>query len=215
MVFKKYYHCLKFFKIFFSSYSYYKTFNYKCFYETGPISQSHKNASRLHPGEVGLCGDRAAIEMRHADRSAPVPENGQPTGAVYYNMRPESMVQWPGKPDSKIQHQRRHVMQVLPPVPILTEPAVGPVTGLPIDDNEHVFVFRLGKREDEPDEMARLQIEMRLPKRKPVDRKNTSTQFLVTDVHTTGGSNKNKNNAKDKKKDSKKSKSKKSQKAKK
>lgn len=151
---------------------------------------------------------------RHVDQSTPVPKDSRPTGAVYYNMRPESMIQWSGKPDRKIQHQRRHVMQVLPPIPLLTEPAVGPVTGLPINDNEHVFVFRLGKRQDEPDEMARLQIELRLPKRKPVDRKNTGTQFLVTDVHPTGGSkNNNKKdmnkNTKNKKKGSKKSKLKK------
>lgn len=130
-------------------------------------------------------------------------EDGQPTGAVYYNMRPE--VQWSGKSNSKFQNQHRHIKQVLPPVSLLTKPVVGPVTGLPIDDNEHVFVFRLGKRQDEPDEMARLQIEMRLPKRKPVERTNTSTQFLGSDMHPAGSSkNKNKNNKN--KKDSKKSK---------
>jgi len=37
---------------------------------------------------------------------------------------------------------------------------LGPVTGLPVSDDEHVFILRLDKRSGEPDERSRLQIEV-------------------------------------------------------
>lgn len=56
---------------------------------------------------------------------------------------------------------RKHVMEMLP---ASVKPKFGPVTGLPVSDDEHVFVLWLGKRPGEPDEKARLQIEVRVPK---------------------------------------------------
>lgn len=150
---------------------------------------------RLFPGEVGLRGDRATFHLGRAGpaagQQAQVAENGRPAGAVYYNMRPAAAVTVPssarqgGKQQQVVATQppqRRHVMQVLPPMPASTEPAVGPVTGLPIGGDEHVFVLRLGKRYDEPDEKARLQIEVRLPKQREPVNVDADTQFLETDL---------------------------------
>lgn len=160
---------------------------------------------RLFPGEVGLRGDRATF---HLGRAGPAPasaagqpsltlDNKKPTGAVYYNMRPMTVMQSlsSSKPGGKQQQaaaaaavaaaqqpQRKHVMQVLPAVPASTEQAVGPVTGLPIAGDEHVFVLRLGKRYNEPDEKARLQIEVRLPKQKEPVSTDVDTQYMNNDV---------------------------------
>lgn len=167
---------------------------------------------RLFPGEVGLRGDRATF---HLGRAGPAPasaagqpsltpDNGKPTGAVYYNMRPMTVVPSlsSGKPGGKQQQaaaaaaqqpQRKHVMQVLPAVPASTEQAVGPVTGLPIAGDEHVFVLRLGKRYNEPDEKARLQIEVRLPKQREPVSTDVDTQYMDKDVLTTKVVSKKKN----------------------
>jgi len=63
--------------------------------------------------------------------------------------------------DQLVFSDRKHVMEVLP---VSKKPTLGPVTGLPVSDDEHVFVLWLGKRPGEPDERARLQIEVRVPK---------------------------------------------------
>lgn len=93
-------------------------------------------------------------------------------------------------------------MQVLPALPASTKPAVGPVTGLPIASDEHVFVMRLGKRHDEPDEKARLQIEVRMPKKKDhVVQESSGTQFLEEELLPAGEMSKS--NKKGKKSDKK------------
>jgi len=63
--------------------------------------------------------------------------------------------------DQQSAKDRKHVMEMLPAT---AKPTLGPVTGLPVSDDEHVFVLWLGKRPGEPDEKARLQIEVRVPK---------------------------------------------------
>ncbi|XP_003240749.1 uncharacterized protein LOC100573964 [Acyrthosiphon pisum] len=63
--------------------------------------------------------------------------------------------------DQQLAKDRKHVMEKLP---ASVKPTLGPVTGLPVSDDEHVFVLWLGKRPGEPDEKARLQIEVRVPK---------------------------------------------------
>jgi len=75
----------------------------------------------------------------------------------------------------------------LPAVPVSANNlAVGPVTGLPVDDKEHVFVLRLSKAYENPTDVACLQVEMRLPN-PPSDIKHmdAETQFLNDDVTTT------------------------------
>lgn len=166
--------------------------------------RTDRNAMRLFPGEVGLRGDRATF---HLGRAGPAPssaagqpsltpDNRKPTGAVYYNMRPMTVIPSlsSGKPGGKQQQaaaaaaaaaqqpQRKHVMQMLPALPTSTEQAVGPVTGLPIAGDEHVFVLRLGKRYNEPDEKARLQIEVRLPKQQEPVSTDVDTQYMDNDV---------------------------------
>lgn len=182
--------------------------------------RSDRNAMRLFPGEVGLRGDRATFHLGRAGpvsgQQVQVAENGRSTGAVFYNMRPPAIVaQSSGRQGGKqqaaaMQPQRKHVMQVLPPMPASTEQAVGPVTGLPIGADEHVFVLRLGKRYDEPDEKARLQIEVRLPKQQEPVNVDADTQFLETDLPVaaavTGLKNKDKKSKKGGKKSGKKAK---------
>jgi len=157
--------------------------------------RSDRNAMQLFPGEVGLRGDRATFHLggrnvpTATDQPAPSNEAGRPSGAVYYNMRPPVMVTAPSKKNQSVVQpqlqQRKHVMQVLPSLPVTTEPIVGSVTGLPVGENEHVFVMRVGKRHDEPDEKARLQIEVRMLKQDKPARTNADTQFSEVDVHTT------------------------------
>jgi len=74
---------------------------------------------------------------------------------------------------------RKHVMEMLP---ASVKPTVGPVTGLPVSDDEHVFVLWLGKRPGEPDEKARLQIEVRVPKRMPQPEVVPSEPEVVQEV---------------------------------
>lgn len=133
------------------------------------------NAMLLFPGEVGLRGDRATFHMgQNPERPVATRDDGRPTGAVYYNVKPAA---------GRQKTARKHVMQVLPALPASANPVVGPVTGLPVTENETVFVLRLGKRyEEEPDEKARLQIEMRLPKQPYKGLEEAGTQFLQEDV---------------------------------
>lgn len=156
--------------------------------------RSDRDAMRLLPGDVGLRGDRATFHLGPGSTQLiPLAKDGLPTGAVYYNMQPgaPAVVAVPGKGSRKNQksqqlpqRQRKHVMQKFPSVPMSTELTFGPVTGMPINDDEHVFVFRLGKRHDEPDEKARLQIEMRLPKISCTSQTEVHTQVLATDAPT-------------------------------
>lgn len=175
--------------------------------------RADRNAMRLFPGEVGLRGDRATFHLGRAgpvagQQAPPAAENGRPAGAVYYNMRPPAAIaptaSGGGRPGGKqqpaaMQPQRKHVMQVLPALPASTEPAVGPVTGLPIGGDEHVFVLRLGKRYDEPDEKARLQIEVRLPKQQEPGNVDADTQFAETDLPAAAAADKTKKAKKGKK----------------
>lgn len=73
---------------------------------------------------------------------------------------------------------KNHVMQMLPALPASKGVAVGPVTGLPVGSDEHVFTMWLDKRDDEPDEKARLQIEVRLPKDRGSVIANAGTQCV-------------------------------------
>lgn len=135
---------------------------------------------RLMPGEVGLRGDRATFSLGRDDG---LTHGGYGTdgGAVYYNIQPTTLPPAAGlpaapsnvrgghshvRPTSPDQspRDRKHVMEMLPAT---AKPTLGPVTGLPVSDDEHVFVLWLGKRPGEPDEKARLQIEVRVPKRPP------------------------------------------------
>lgn len=150
-----------------------------------------RNAMRLMPGEVGLRGNRATFHLgRGLEKSGqpvPVGEDGRPTGAVYYNLQlPVTKPITPiGKKSGKAQEslvERKHVVQMLPAIPASTEPAIGPVTGLPVADNEHLFVFRMGKRYNESDDKARLQIEMRMPKKRDPVFVDAATQFLESDI---------------------------------
>lgn len=138
-------------------------------------TRKDRHTIRLKPGEIGLRGDRATVHLGVGETAAKgakpkTNRDGRPTGAMYYQMRP-------GMDDYM---QRDHVIQVLPTLPATSNRVVGPVTGLPIDEDEDVFVLRLGKRYNNPNDMSRLQIEVRLPKEleKPMD---VCTQFQDED----------------------------------
>ncbi|XP_027837828.2 uncharacterized protein LOC114120194 [Aphis gossypii] len=81
--------------------------------------------------------------------------------------------------DQPLSNERKHVMEVLPKS---VKPKLGPVTGLPVSDDEHVFVLWLGKRPGEPDEKARLQIEVRVPKWVPEPEEGTSETMLTEEL---------------------------------
>ncbi|VVC26886.1 Hypothetical protein CINCED_3A014143 [Cinara cedri] len=153
--------------------------------------RTDQNAMVLLPGEVGLRGDRATFYLGSSDgQTAPIPDDSQSAGAVYYNIRPTqppaTVTAGRGPAKSVIPPNppkpRKHVMQMLPVLPKSTKPAVGPVTGLPISEDEHVFVIRLGKRHNEPDEKARLQIEMRMPKIKIPVTTEVPSQYMESDL---------------------------------
>ncbi|XP_025207290.1 uncharacterized protein LOC112603085 [Melanaphis sacchari] len=81
--------------------------------------------------------------------------------------------------EQPLSNERKHVMEVLPKS---VKPKLGPVTGLPVSDDEHVFVLWLGKRPGEPDEKARLQIEVRVPKWVPDSEEETSETMLAEEL---------------------------------
>jgi len=154
--------------------------------------QSDRNAIRLLPGEVGLRGDRAtfhlggrclsAVTSTTTNQQLSLDENGRPTGSLYYNMRPPVMSMPPGMKYQQHLQQHKNLVKVLPSMPVSNEQNVGPVTGMPISDDEHVFMVRLGKQYDDSDDKARLQIEVRLPKQNRPTKTNADTQFLEADV---------------------------------
>lgn len=150
--------------------------------------QSDRENIRLLPGQVGLQGDRATFHLgQGASQLIPLAKDGRPTGTVFYNMQPVAApIGVAGRSDSKNQQpQRKHVMQVLPGLPLSsTDASVGPVTGMPIGNDEHVFLLRLGKQYEDPDEKTRLQIEVRLPKNSSPSQTETHTQCLPTDLLT-------------------------------
>ncbi|XP_050535108.1 uncharacterized protein LOC126902126 [Daktulosphaira vitifoliae] len=131
---------------------------------------------QLKPGEVGLRGDRATFHMGYKPRQSFQIVDGKPAGAVYYNL-----------PAVDKNRARKHVVQVLPALPGNSMALVGPVTGLPITDDEDVFVLRMGKRYEEPDEKAKIQVEVRLPKKKneQLPPQVQETQYLVADLGVT------------------------------
>lgn len=164
---------------------------------TGP------NMIRLLPGQVGVAGDRATFHLGH------VATRRKTIGAVVStnedNMPstgPMTVVVDRPTATKYINVQRKRAMQVLPAVPVSANRlAVGPVTGLPVDDEEHVFVLRLSKAYESPDDVACLQVEMRLPNPPAVTKRtDVETQFLETDVvaasGTTGGKKKSKKSSK-------------------
>lgn len=159
----------------------------------------------LMPGEVGLRGDRATFHLGQSPgQPVSMAKNGRPSAATYYNVRPtgppvSAMAAGRGAQPPK---QRRHAMQVLPELPASADRAVGPVTGLPIAGDEHVFVIKLGKQYDEQDDMVNLQVEVRLPKQRDPVQTDTGTQFLASDVkpaQSTKAGKKGKKGKKDKK----------------
>ncbi|XP_025198864.1 uncharacterized protein LOC112597140, partial [Melanaphis sacchari] len=156
------------------------------------VDRSSPNMIRLLPGQVGVAGDRATFHLgqtmaRKRTRSAKattIEKNGKlamPTTAVVD--RPAAT--------KYINIQRKRSMQILPTVPVsINNPAVGPVTGRPINDKEHVFVLRLSKAYDNPTDVACLQVEMRLPNPPTaLKRIDAETQFINEDITlvTTGG----------------------------
>ncbi|XP_026819179.1 uncharacterized protein LOC113557834 [Rhopalosiphum maidis] len=161
------------------------------------VGRSSPNMIRLLPGQVGVAGDRATFHLgqvmaRRRTRSVKAgntEKNGKlaiPTTAVVD--RPTAT--------KYINIQRKRSMQVLPTVPVsINNPAVGPVTGRPVNDKEHVFVLRLSKVYDDPSDVACLQVEMRLPN-PPIALKriDAETQFINEEVTvvSTGGKNKKK-----------------------
>lgn len=140
-----------------------------------------RDAMRLRPGEVGLRGDRATFHLGGGPlANAKAAKDGRPPAAIYYNVQPEAVADSAIAQDGYM--QRRYVKQMLPPLPATTEPLVGPVTGLPVDKyKEDIYVLRLGKQHGEPDDMAPLQIEMRVPKDQDEKPKDVGTQFVKQD----------------------------------
>jgi len=142
---------------------------------------------RLLPGQVGVAGDRATFHLGHLGRrktsivkTTTTDNNGQSVASTTVVVDRPTATKY-------INTQRKRTMQVLPAVPVSANNlAVGPVTGLPVDDKEHVFVLRLSKAYENPADVACLQVEMRLPN-SPLDIKRTDaeTQFLNDDVTTT------------------------------
>lgn len=158
--------------------------------------RSDRNAMRLLPGEVGLTHERATFDFRdQRGPNRPVPVSAEHGGTVYYNVRPPT----PPIDSTDDEQLRKHVVQMLPTASV--KPVVGPVTGLPVGEDEHVLVFRFDKKPGEPDEKARLQIEVRTPKRKLILRKDASTQCNLSAVKTTdrAGSKKKKKKKKEEK----------------
>lgn len=166
------------------------------------IGRLGSNMIRLLPGQVGVAGDRATFHLGHAVakrwatvvKTANTEKNGQlvtPTNVVVD--RPTAT--------KYINTQRKRTMQVLPSIPVCANNlAVGPVTGLPVNDKEHVFVLRLSKAYESPADVACLQVEMRLPNRQPdIKRADAETQFLdhdaMTNIVTTGGKKGSKKNS--------------------
>ncbi|XP_008178387.1 uncharacterized protein LOC100575159 [Acyrthosiphon pisum] len=151
------------------------------------IGRLGPNMIRLLPGQVGVAGDRATFHLGHLGRrktsivkTTTTENNGQ-------SVAPTAIVVDRPTATKYINTQRKRTMQVLPAVPVSANNlAVGPVTGLPVDDKEHVFVLRLSKAYENPTDVACLQVEMRLPN-PPLDIKRTDaeTQFLNDDVTTT------------------------------
>jgi len=150
---------------------------------------------RLLPGQVGVAGDRAtfhlgqvaarkrtrSIKSGNTDKNGKLPISttavvDRPTATKYINI------------------QRKRSMQVLPTVPMsINNPAVGPVTGRPVNEKEDVFVLRLSKAYDDPSDVACLQVEMRLPNAPmALKRIDAETQFINEEVTvvSTGGKKK-------------------------
>lgn len=160
------------------------------------------NMIRLLPGQVGVAGDRATFHLGHATtrrrtsvaKTTTTENNGQ-------SVAPTTVVVDRPTATKYINTQRKRTMQVLPAVPVSANNlAVGPVTGLPVDDREHVFVLRLSKAYENPADIACLQVEMRLPNPPPdIKRTDVETQFLNDDLTiaavTTGGKKRSKKNS--------------------
>lgn len=152
------------------------------------IGRLGPNMIRLLPGQVGVAGDRATFHLGHAVtrkrtnfvKTVITENNGQ-------SVAPTTVVVDRPTATKYINTQRKRTMQVLPAVPVSANNlAVGPVTGLPVDDKEHVFVLRLSKAYENPADVACLQVEMRLPNPPPdIKRMDAETQFLNDDVKTT------------------------------
>lgn len=154
--------------------------------------RSGPNMIRLMPGQVGVAGDRATFHLgQAATRRRNRPVKAVTTEKNGKLAMPTTVVVDRPTVTKYINIQRKRSMQVLPTVPMSNNnPAVGPVTGRPVNDNEHVFVLRLSKAYENPTDLACLQVEMRLPN-PPIALKriDAETQVINEDVHvvTTSG----------------------------
>lgn len=144
-----------------------------------------KKVTRLRPGELAMRGDQAFFNLgQNGDKPVPMTKDGRPTGPVFFNMHPE-VIPWPPGASTQcgsLAKQRKTTFHVLPTMPPTTELAVGPVTGMPMNKDEDLFVFRVGKQFDESNNMSRFQMEVRLPKKLGPEQIDVDTQFLLSDI---------------------------------
>jgi len=182
-------------------------------------------ATKLCSGEISQKGDHVTFYLGQiSDETIPLVKNGQPIGHVYYNIPSACSGSVDNKRQSAAVHPQRqtrknviHILQSLPNSlePLNVNSDGGPVTGLPVDNQECMFLLELSKGCVEYEDSEDLQMEVRLPKDDGM-MQNVTTQCSEMDLMENVESKEAKNKSEKKSKKAKKAKqTKKTKKAKK
>lgn len=131
----------------------------------------------LTPGEVGLDDDRVVFQLPLKKTGDQLTERDkQIDSSVYYKLSSSE--------ETREGQQKNTVHIKSDDLPGMAgKGAVGPVSGLPVDDKLDVFLLKIGKKCD-GDKKRNLELELRTPKMKEPKPPTTDqdTQYLESDI---------------------------------
>ncbi|XP_054289403.1 uncharacterized protein LOC129004790 [Macrosteles quadrilineatus] len=157
----------------------------ECPYPVSPASKANYSQKTdrnmiLAPGEVGMQDDQVIFQLPLKKPGDPLSERDQQLDSqVYYKLTSAE--------ETRDGMQKNTVNVKSDDIPgMATKAAVGPVSGLPVDEGHDVFLLKIGKK-CEGDKKRNLELELRTPKMKepkpPASDKDT--QYLESDIPKT------------------------------
>lgn len=141
-----------------------------------PSQQKPGRPLGLCPGEVGLDDDKVIFQLPLKKQGDPLTEKDKAMdSSVYYKLTSAEETQ-----DGQ---QKNTVHIKSDDLPGMARQQVGPVSGLPVDDNHDVFLLKIGKK-CEGDKKRNLELELRTPKMKEPKppMQDRDTQYLESDI---------------------------------
>lgn len=133
----------------------------------------------LEPGMVAMKGDQVVFQMANHPVGEPLSEKERKlANSIYYKVASGE----PGKEGMKntVQISTQNAGEPLNPGSCI---GGGPVSGLPIDNKQDMFLLKVQQNNDGVDAKSKLEMEVRTPKTKEIkpDTSTKNTQYITTD----------------------------------